>query len=83
MRERKKPSQSWIERSKYEIENEDSIRMRHRLVNQYLGFRIANVELVMGQGFPDDVSYEEMIECLWEDLKIAQEQIKSVYHLVM
>lgn len=25
MRERKKPSQSWIERSKYEIENEDRL----------------------------------------------------------
>ena len=38
---------------------------------------------VIGQGFPDDVSYEEMIECLWANLKIAQEQIKSVYNLVM
>ena len=77
----------WDSRScqilKKDIENEGSIRMRHRLVNQYLGHRIANVESVIGQGFPDDVSYEEMIECLWEDLKIAQEQIKSVYHLVM
>lgn len=25
MKERKKPSQSWIERSKYEIENEDRL----------------------------------------------------------
>lgn len=25
MRERKKPSQSWLERSKYEIENEDRL----------------------------------------------------------
>ena len=25
MRERKKPSQSWMERSKYEIENEDRL----------------------------------------------------------
>ena len=77
----------WDSRScqilKKDIENEDSIRMRHRLVNKYLGHRIAKVESVIGRGFPDDVSYEEMIECLWEDLKFAQEQIKLVYHLVM
>lgn len=77
----------WDSRScqilKKDIENEDSIRMRHRLVNRYLGYRIAAVESVIAQEFPDDVSYEEMIECLWEDLKIAQEQIKLVYHLVM
>ena len=68
---------------KKKITNEDSIRERHRLVNKYLGQRIALVESVIAHEFPDDVSYEEMIECLWEDLKIAQEQIKSTYHIVL
>lgn len=79
--------EKWDSRScqilKKDIENEDSIRMRHRLVNKYLGHRIAKVESVIGQGFPDDVSYEEMIECLWEDLKIAQKQIQLTYHIVL
>lgn len=68
---------------KDKIKREDSIKKRHRLINQYLFSRIDAVESVIAQGFPDDVSYEEMFECLWEDLKIAQEQIKLVYHLVM
>ena len=68
---------------KEKITNEDSIKRRHRLVNQYLGRRIALVESVIAHEFPDDVSYEEMIECLWEDLKMAQEQIKLTYHKVL
>ena len=77
----------WDSRScqilKKDIENGDSIRRRHRLVNRYLGYRIAAVESVIAQEFPDDVSYEEMIECLWEDLKMVQEQIKLTYHKVL
>ena len=30
-----------------------------------------------------DVSYEEMIECLWEDLKMVQTQIKLTYDKVL
>ena len=68
---------------KKKIEETDSIKARHRMVNRYLAHRIRRVESVIAQEFPDDVSYEEMIECLWEDLKIAQEQIKSTYHIVL
>ena len=53
------------------------------MVNRYLAHRIRRIESVIAQEFPDDVSYEEMIECLWEDLKIAQEQIKLTYHIVL
>ena len=68
---------------KKKIEQTDSIKARHRLVNRYLSHRIHRVESVIAREFPDEVSYEEMIECLWEDLKIAQEQIKLTYHKVL
>ena len=71
------------QRLKEKIANEDSIKERHRLINRYLGQRIALVESVIAKEFPDDVSYEEMIECLWEDLKMVQEQIKLTYHKVL
>lgn len=60
---------------KKQIEETDSIKERHRLINKYLAERIRRVETVMAQEFPDEVSYEEMIECLWEDLKLARQQI--------
>ena len=71
------------QRLKEKIANEDSIKERHRLINRYLGQRIALVESVIAKEFPDDVSYEEMIECLWEDLKMLQEQIKLTYDKVL
>lgn len=68
---------------KKQIEETDSIKKRHRLINKYLAERIRRVETVMAQEFPDEVSYEEMIECLWEDLKLAQRQIIYTYHKVL
>lgn len=64
---------------KKQIEETDSIKKRHRLINRYLAERIRRVETVIAQEFPDDVSYEEMIEVLWEDLKLAQKQIIYTY----
>ena len=71
------------QRLKKKIAEEDSIKERHRLINRYLGQRIALVESVIAKEFPDDVSYEEMIECLWEDLKMVQTQIKLTYNNVL
>lgn len=68
---------------KKQIEETDSIKKRHRLINRYLAERIRRVEVVMAQEFPDEVSYEEMIECLWEDLKLAQKQIIHTYSKVL
>lgn len=68
---------------KKKIENSDSIKENHRLVNMYLAERIRCVETVMANEFPDEVSYEEMIECLWEDLKLAQKQIQYTYDKVL
>ena len=68
---------------KKKIENSDSIKENHRLVNMYLAERIRCVETVMANEFPDEVSYEEMIECLWEDLKLAQKQIQYTYDKVV
>ena len=45
---------------KKKIAEEDSIKERHRLINRYLGQRIALVESVIAKEFPDDVSYEEI-----------------------
>lgn len=68
---------------KQRIEDTDSIKERHRLVNMYLDERIRCVERVMANEFPDEVSYQEMIECLWEDLKLAQKQIQYTYGKVL
>ena len=68
---------------KKQIDETDSIKKRHRLINRYLAERIRRVEIVIGQEFPDEVCYEEMIECLWEDLKLAQRQIIYTYSKVL
>lgn len=68
---------------KKKIEETDSIKERQRLINKYLGERIRCVEKVIANQFPDEVSYEEMIECLWEDLMIAQKQIQYTYPNVL
>lgn len=68
---------------KQRIEDTDSIKENHRLVNMYLDERIRCVERVMANEFPDEVSYQEMIECLWEDLKLAQRQIQYTYSKVL
>ena len=68
---------------KRRIEDTDSIKENHRLVNMYLAERIRCVETVMANEFPDEVSYEEMIECLWEDLKLVQKQIQYTYSKVL
>lgn len=64
---------------KKQIEETDSIKKRHILINRYLAERIRRVEVVMTREFPDEVSYEEMIECLWEDLKLAQRHFIHTY----
>ena len=68
---------------KKKIEETDSIKEKHQLINKYLGERIRCVEKVIANQFPDEVSYEEMIECLWEDLMIAQKQIQYTYPNVL
>jgi hypothetical protein len=68
---------------KKKIEETDSIKKRHQLINKYLGERIRCVENVIANQFPDEVSYEEMVECLWEDLIIAQKQIQYTYPNVL
>ena len=68
---------------KRRIEDTDSIKESHRLVNMYLAERIRCVERVMANEFPDEVSYQEMTECLWEELKLAQKQIQYTYSKVL
>ena len=68
---------------KKKIKDSDSIKESHRLVNMYLAERIKCVERVMANEFPDEVSYQEMIECLWEDLILAQKQIQYTYDKVV
>ena len=68
---------------KKKIKDSDSIKESHRLVNMYLAERIKCVERVMANEFPDEVSYQEMIECLWEDLILAQKQIQYTYSKVL
>ena len=64
---------------KKKIDESDSIKESHRLVNMYLGERIRCVEKCIAMEFPSDICYEDMIECLWYDLMLAQKQIQYTY----
>jgi hypothetical protein len=68
---------------KQRIEESDSIKENYKLTNMYLAERIRCIEKVIAMEFPDEVCYQDMIECLWEDLKLAQKQIQYTYGKVL
>lgn len=68
---------------KQRIEESDSIKENYKLTNMYLAERIRCIEKVIAMEFPDEVCYQDMIECLWEDLKLAKKQIQYTYGKVL
>lgn len=70
---------SYCQSLRKKIDDTDSIKERHILINKYLSQRISCIEKVLANEFPDDVCLEDMIECLWQDLILANNQIKITY----
>lgn len=71
-----KYKQSWTEKLRKEIEMEDSITKRHHLINKYLYQRDKQIEKVLANIEDDNIDLTMVIEQLWEDLQLAQEQIQ-------
>lgn len=61
---------------KQEIESTDSIKTKKVLVIKYLNKRIELIERIISQNCIDDVDYESMLDCLWNDLILAVNMIK-------
>lgn len=66
-----------------DIEAEDSLAMRARLLNVYLKEQWKKVEQIIGSEFPDDVALEDLVEELWEDIRVAREQICATYGIAL
>ena len=72
-----KYEQPYTEKLRKEIEDEDSITLRHHLISKYLHQRIKQVEKVIANFDDDDIDLTMVIEQLWEDLMLAKEQISN------
>ena len=72
-----KYEQPYIERLRQQIEDEDSITLRHHLILKYLHQRVKQVEKVLANIEDDDIDLTMVIEQLWEDLMLAKEQISN------
>lgn len=70
-----KYSQSWTEELLSQINEEDSITLRHHLINKYLNQRVKQIERVIANFENDDIDLTLVIEQLYEDLILAQKQI--------
>lgn len=65
--------------TRQDIEKEDSLAMKARMLNVYLRNKWEKVEQIIGNDYPDDVCLEELVEDLWEDLLVARKQIVMTY----
>lgn len=72
-----KYEQPYTERLRQQIEDEDSITLRHRLISKYLYQRIKQTEKVIANIEDDDIDLTMVIEQLREDLMLAKEQISN------
>lgn len=70
-----KYSQSWTKELLSQINEEDSITLRHHLINKYLNQRVKQIEKVIANFENDDIDFTLVIEQLYEDLILAQNQI--------
>lgn len=71
-----KYEQSWTEELRKQIESEDSITKSHHLITKYLTQRIKQVEKVIANIYDTDIDLELVVEQLWEDLQLANKQLK-------
>lgn len=66
-----------------DIEAEDSLAMRARMLNVYLKKKWLKVEQIIGSEFPDEIELEDLVEDLWEDLRLARLQIAMTYSIAL
>ena len=71
-----KYEQSWTEDLLAKIQSEDSITKRHHLINTYLHQRDKQIERIVSNIEDDDIDLTLVIEQLWEDLQLANEQLQ-------
>ena len=67
-----KYQQKWTDDLLEQINKEDSITKRHRLITQYINQRCKQIEKIIANFEDDDVDLEMVVEQLWEDLKLAR-----------
>lgn len=72
-----KYEQVWTEKLLSQIENEDSITKRHHLISRYLYQRSRQIEKVIANIEDNDIDLAMVIEQLWEDINLAQKQIRD------
>lgn len=70
-----KYEQFWTENLLNEINKEDSITKRHKLIVKYLHQRSQQVEKIITNFDDDDIDLEMVVEQLWEDLDLARKQL--------
>lgn len=70
-----KYKQPWTENLLAQINDEDSITKRHHLISKYLHQREQQVESILANIENDDIDLTLVVEQLWEDLKLAHNQI--------
>ena len=70
-----KYEQDSTERLLEQINSEDSITKRHRLIGKYLYQRVKQIEKILANIEDDDIDLTLVIEQLWEDLELARKQI--------
>lgn len=70
-----KYEQPYTERLLAQINKEDSITSRHHLLARYLHQRDKQIETILANIEDDDIVLTMVIEQLWQDLKLAQNQI--------
>ena len=70
-----KYEQFWTENLLSQINSEDNITSRHHLINRYLHQRVKQIEKVLANIEDDDIDLALVVEQLWEDIRLAKEQI--------
>ena len=70
-----KYEQFWTENLLNEINKEDRITKRHKLIVKYLHQRSQQIEKIIANFEDDDIDLEMVIEQLWEDLDLARKQL--------
>ena len=70
-----KYEQFWTENLLKQINSEDSITKRHRLIAKYLYQRVKQIEKVLANIEDDDIDLTLVIEQIWEDLELARKQL--------
>ena len=70
-----KYQQSNTEKLLEQIKGEDSITKRHHLISRYLYQRSKQIEKVIANIEDDNIDLSMVIEQLWEDIQLANNQI--------